>query len=216
MSRRIEDILEVLEGEQPPLEDPELEDPLLEHRAWLEANPYLGPQRTGPRLTDADLMSAITPATSLLSFLGGPVGMAASIADVEASAIQEGRNPEWYERAGAGLGFLPFIRGTINPLNKLRRWNIDDKLGVGTESWLGGTVTKEEESDILLRLAKFLSRFPLRRRSPVDDAIDITYPSIAEKGTRMLDLSYPTPGIPDDLSRTLEGVYPGALRNSQN
>ena len=56
----------------------------------------------------------IRPATTLASFLGGPPGAAAGIADVEAMGIAEGREPEAWERGLGALGVIPVVGGGLH------------------------------------------------------------------------------------------------------
>lgn len=53
------------------------------------------------------IAQGVRPATTLASFLGGPPGAVAGIADVEAMGLAEGREPEAWERGLGALGAIP-------------------------------------------------------------------------------------------------------------
>ena len=56
----------------------------------------------------------IRPATTLASFLGGPPGAVAGLADVEATGLAEGREPEAWERGLGALGAIPIAGAGLN------------------------------------------------------------------------------------------------------
>lgn len=101
----------------PPDDPTDGEDPLARHRRWLEENLFSPANKTkspGELVSNEELLTAITPQ---LSLLGGPVGVAGGIADVEAQAALEDREPEAWERGLAGLGAIPAVGGTMRKIS---------------------------------------------------------------------------------------------------
>ena len=105
-------IMESIGGEGPR---PDLRpdyDPIDAHRSALEASPYQGDRGLYPDTStpegrsqyDSQLNAAVTGPASLF---GGPMGAAMGIADVEAQAAAEGKEPEAWQRGLGALGAIP-------------------------------------------------------------------------------------------------------------
>ena len=74
---------------------------------------------SGPQDIPQAVAQGFNPLTFLASFLGGPVGAGAGIADVETNAIAQGREPEAWERGLGALGAVPLAGGALSKVPRL-------------------------------------------------------------------------------------------------
>ena len=74
---------------------------------------------SGPQDIPQAVAQGFSPLTFLASFLGGPVGAGAGIADVETNAIAQGREPEPWERGLGALGAVPLAGGLLSKVPRL-------------------------------------------------------------------------------------------------
>ena len=91
------------------------DDPIAKNRKWLEENPYLvpdsvlGKEKWPDITTDEGFAELVRPSSFMSSFLGGPTGAAAGLADVRAGATAENRDPEAWEWGLGALGAIPAV-----------------------------------------------------------------------------------------------------------